>query len=311
MNRAFIFPGQGSQAVGMGKDFFDTEPVAKDVFNQVNDFLGYKLTDIIFYDKNNELSITNYTQPAIMVTSVAILATLLHKTGKKISQLCDIVAGHSLGEYSALYAAEFMNLEQVSKLLQIRSGAMHKASLNSQSAMAACMGVDPIDLQNIIDLNVKNGVCQIANDNTDGQVVISGHTSNIDMIIAQLKLKKYRAIKLNVSAAFHSKLMHNAESEMNEALSKENFSVPEVPVICNVNASLETNKNSIKENLVRQICSRVRWRETMDQFAKKGITELVEIGPGKVLSNLAKKSKHEFVIHNIATIEDMYNFIEK
>ncbi|MFK7973724.1 MAG: ACP S-malonyltransferase [Rickettsiaceae bacterium] len=309
MNRAFIFPGQGSQSIGMGKDFFNSEPIAKQIFQTVDKSLGYDLSDIIFHGQNENLSITTNTQPAIMATSVAIFRVLLAKLNKNIQEICSVVAGHSLGEYSALCAAGVIDVETAAKLLKIRARSMQEASPQGQGAMAACIGITHSELLAILQATIEEGVCQIANDNVEGQIVISGHEYNVDLLIAILKDGGYRAIKLNVSAPFHSDLIKTAEIPMKEALEKADFVKPQVPIISNVTVNVETNIDQIKTNLLSQICSTVRWRETMDQFAKIGITELVEIGPARVLSGLAKKSPHNFVIHNIATVQDMENYL--
>ena len=310
MNRAFIFPGQGSQLVGMGKDFFEQMDVVKDLYKQVDNELGYELSDIIFSGTMEQLSSTIHTQPAIMLTSMVILTAILNKSGKKIDQLCSIVAGHSLGEYSALCAAGFMDLKQCAKLLQIRASAMHESSLRQNSGMAACLGIETSDLQSVIDSTIKGGVCQIANDNIKGQLVVSGNIENIDLLIGSLKQRRCKAIKLKVSAGFHCSLMKEAEEKMAQALKDESFKSPNVPIISNYSASLEDDIATITHNLEKQICGRVRWRETMDQLAKQGITELVEVGPGKVLSNLAKKSGHDFRVVSISNIEEMVEFLE-
>ncbi len=311
MNRAFIFPGQGSQYIGMGKDFYETYPTAKKVFDDVDISMGFKLSDIIFNGNIEDLSITTNTQGAIMATSIAILNVLKEKTGKKIDQLCSLLAGHSLGEYSALCASGAISLLDTTTLLKSRSQAMQASSPQEKGGMAACIGVSYEELQNIILNTVKEGVCQIANDNVSGQIVISGHLYNIDLMVNILKELNYRAIKLNVSAAFHSSLMKNAEKIMINELNSTKFNQPKVPVVANVAVSCTDDVNQIKTNLVNQICGTVRWRETIDYFASNGITQLVEVGPGNVLSNLAKKSGHQFEIINIATIDDMQNFIDK
>ncbi|GAB4166254.1 MAG: ACP S-malonyltransferase [Rickettsiaceae bacterium] len=295
----------------MGKDFFDSEPVAKQTFETVDKALGYNLSEIIFNGPSEELSATTNTQPAIMAVSVAILRTLLAKANKPVSELCAIVAGHSLGEYSALCAAEVIKLEDTAKLLKIRANAMQQASPKGEGGMAACIGVTYEKLQEIINNLIDKGVCQIANDNVEGQIVISGHEYNIDRMVAVLKDTGYKAIKLNVSAPFHSQLIKPAEKAMQKAITETMFAQPVVPVIPNVTVIEETNTDRIKENLLQQICAAVRWRETMDKLASLGITELVEIGPGKVLSGLAKKSPHNFNLCNIATVEDLGNFLAR
>lgn len=309
MNKAFIFPGQGSQKVGMAKDFYDSFNIVKDMFECVNDTLGYNLSKIIFEGPEEELSLTTHTQPALMTTSIAILRVLMQETGKTIENLCDVVAGHSLGEYSALCAADSISLEQTAKLLKIRATSMQEASPKGEGAMAACIGISFKDLNNIIDSLITEGVCQIANDNVEGQIVISGHEYNIDCIIAALKDIGYKAIKLKVSAPFHSQLIAKAQAPMQNALNSVNIKNTKVPLVANVTVELTSKPEIIKQNLIHQISGTVRWRETMDKFAELGITELVEIGSGKVLTGLAKKSSHNFVVTNISNIEELKLYI--
>ena len=309
MNRAFIFPGQGSQKIGMAKDFYNSFDVAKDVFECVNDTLGYDLSKIIFDGPDDELASTTNTQPALMATSISIFRVLAQETGKNIEELCDIVAGHSLGEYSALCASGSITLEETAKLLKVRATSMQEASPKREGAMAACIGIPFKNLNDVLDSLVTDGVCQIANDNVDGQIVISGHEYNVDRIVAALKDTGYKAIKLKVSAPFHSKLIESAQKPMQNALDSTGINISKVPLLANVTADLASDPSTIKKNLVTQISGTVRWRETMDKFAELGITELVEIGSGKVLTGLAKKSPHNFKLINISNIEELKQYL--
>lgn len=310
MNKAFIFPGQGSQKIGMAKDFYDSFAVAKDVFECVNDTLGYDLSKIIFEGPDDELASTTNTQPALMATSIAIFRVLSQETGKNIEELCDVVAGHSLGEYSALCASDSLSLEETAKLLKVRATSMQEASPKGEGAMAACIGISFKDLNDMLESLITEGVCQIANDNVDGQIVISGHEYNVDRIVAALKDTGHKAIKLKVSAPFHSKLIENAQKPMQSALDLTEIKTPKVPLLANVTADLVSDPNTIKKNLVTQISGTVRWRETMDKFAKLGITELVEIGSGKVLSGLAKKTPYNFKLSSISNIEELKIYMD-
>ncbi len=309
MNRAFIFPGQGSQKIGMAKDFYNSFDVAKDVFECVNDTLGYDLSKIIFDGPDDELASTTNTQPALMATSISIFRVLAQETGKNIEELCDIVAGHSLGEYSALCASGSITLEETAKLLKVRATSMQEASPKGEGAMAACIGISFKHLNDVLDSLITDGVCQIANDNVDGQIVISGHEYNVDRIVAALKDTGYKAIKLKVSAPFHSKLIESAQKPMQNALDSTEINISKVPLLANVTADLVSDPATIKKNLVTQISGTVRWRETMDKFAELGITELVEIGSGKVLAGLAKKSPHNFKLTNISNIEELKQYL--
>ncbi|MDG1436635.1 MAG: ACP S-malonyltransferase [Rickettsiaceae bacterium] len=310
MNRAFIFPGQGSQAISMGKDFYDSQQEAKRVYQEVDDTLGFKLSDIIFNGPEGELALTTNTQPALMATSIAILRVMQQKSGKKINELCQVVAGHSLGEYSALCAANAISLEDTTRLLQVRSSAMQEASPKGVGAMAACIGISTDKLETMLGSLIDEGVCQIANDNVEGQIVISGHEYNVDRVVAALKDTGHRAIKLNVSAPFHSSLIKEAEGPMQLALDKVEFSQLDTPLVANVSADIVTDIAQVKANLVQQICGTVRWRETMDKLASMGVYELVEIGSGRVLAGLAKKSPHNFTLTNIATTKDLEGFLD-
>lgn len=311
MNKAFIFPGQGSQVVGMGKDLFESDKIAKSSIEEVDDALGYKLSDIIFNGTMEALSITTNTQPAIMAVSVAILRVLCARSGKKIEELCKYVAGHSLGEYSALCSSGVLSLADTAKLLKVRAHSMQTASPVGEGGMAACIGIDAQNLQKIIDEVIDEGICELANDNVEGQIVISGHSANIDRMVAVLKDTGYKAIRLNVSAPFHSSLIKSAEKPMQEAISKTKFSSPIIPIISNYTADVEITTEKIKENLVSQICGTVKWRQTMNKLHELGVTELVEIGPGKVLSNLAKKSGIDFKVSSISNIEELDAYIKE
>lgn len=311
MNRAFVFPGQGSQIIGMGKDFYDAFAIAREVFQEVDEALKFNLSKIIFEGPEADLTSTVNTQAALMATSIAILRTLLRESGKKITDLCRVAAGHSLGEYSALCAADSMNLSDTANLLKVRGSAMQEACPEGVGAMAACLGIELDLLEDVIKNAITSGVCQIANDNIAGQIVISGHSENIDNIVAILKDLGYKAIKLKVSAPFHSTLMKPAEIKMVEALAAVNLSIPSAPILANVTAQITNDPVEIKSNLITQICGRVRWRETLDEFARGRINKIVEIGSGKVLAGLARKSGHDFETFNISNVIELDEYLKR
>ncbi|RYE05880.1 MAG: [acyl-carrier-protein] S-malonyltransferase [Rickettsiaceae bacterium] len=309
MNRAFIFPGQGSQIIGMGKDFYDNFLVAKETFLAIDDVLKFKLSKIIFNGPDEDLTATINTQPALMAVSMAIINVLKSETGLLINNLCDITAGHSLGEYSALCAVGALTLEDTASLLQVRGRSMQEACHDNIGAMAACLGIDSNMLETIIDNNITSGVCQIANDNMMGQIVISGHQENIDQMIIILKESGFRAIKLKVSAPFHCQLMKSVEQEMMIALEQIEVNHLQIPIIPNITATKTTSVWEVKDNLIQQICGTVRWRETINHLLDLEVTQIVEIGSGKVLTNMLKKGNHTCTASSISNIEELKNFL--
>jgi len=309
---AIVFPGQGSQIVGMGKDLYDNFSSAKAVFDKVDEVLGYKLSQIIFTGPIEELTKTQNTQPALMALSIALLEVLEKEFGKKITDLCSVVAGHSLGEYSALCAAKSISLEDTIKLLQVRGNAMASCGEKTNGSMAAILGAEIAIVQEIVSKASQGEVCQVANDNSVGQIVISGSKTAILRAIEIAKqMGAKRAIELPVSGAFHSALMQEAEAIMRNALSATTIKTPIIPVVANVTAREVVTSEDIKELLAQQITGSVRWRETMLYLENKGITEIIEIGSGKVLSGLVGRTCQNISTKSIQNVADLDSFIKQ
>lgn len=281
---AFVFPGQGSQKVGMGKYLAETYPEAKQVFEEVDDAIGKNLSQIIFEGPEEDLNMTENTQPAIMATSMAVWK-VLEKQGPIEAQAL-LVAGHSLGEYAALCAAGAFSITDAALLLDIRGRAMQQAVPFGEGLMAAIIGPDFADVKAAAD----EAGCEVANDNSPGQVVISGKKEAVlkAMEIAKEKGAK-KAVELAVSAPFHCSLMQPAAEVMQEALEKITILEPKIPVICNVTAEATQDVEVIRQNLVSQVCGTVRWRESVKKMEKLGVQSQIEIGNGKVLSGLVKR----------------------
>lgn len=291
MGTAFIFPGQGSQTIGMGKSLFENFAIARDVFQEVDEALHFSLSHLMFEGDIEELTQTQNAQPAIMSVSIAVVRTLEKETGKKLKDMVSCVAGHSLGEYSALCAAGSLSLSDTAKLLRTRGLAMKEASQDQPSTMAALLGLSLADASKIaIKSSTPNEVCVIANDNCPGQVVISGHITAIDRALklaADTGAKK--AVKLSVSGAFHSPLMKSAEDKIRAVLNETPLIQPCVPLVSNITAEFEQNPDQIKELLISQVTGSVRWTESVQYMCSKGIADFIECGNGKILSGLIKR----------------------
>ena len=288
--RAFIFPGQGSQAVGMGKALSDASPVAREVFQEVDDALGQKLFLLMSEGPAEELTLTENAQPAIMANAIATLRVLEKEGGVTLSAKANYVAGHSLGEYSALCAAGAFDLATTARLLKTRGQAMQAAVPVGVGAMAALLGADIETAQKLADAAAEGEVCTVANDNDPSQVVISGHTGAVERAVALVKdFGIKRGVLLPVSAPFHCPLMQAAADAMAEALGANPPGAPLVPVIANVTASPVSDADTIRDLLVQQVTGRVRWRESVIAMEDIGVTHFVEFG-GKVLAPMVKRS---------------------
>lgn len=305
-----VFPGQGSQKISMGKDLSDNFVEAKEVFEEVNEALDLDLTKIMWGDDEKALSLTYNAQPALMACGVASFRVLKKITGKKLPQLADYVCGHSLGEYTAMTVSEVFSLKECSKLLRLRGNAMQKAVPVGKGAMAAFIGADISKTLDILKQVQSFGVCDIANDNSDGQVVISGDLEAVENAInltKQYGIK--RAVLLPVSAPFHCRLMQPAQLTMEEALNNLEFQQPTLPIISNINAEPETDPNKLRINLINQVTGTVKWRETMLLAKKLGVQKITELGSGKVLTGIAKRMIENVSILNIENSADLENIL--
>tara|TARA_B100000686_G_scaffold253633_1_gene264687 strand:- start:510 stop:1424 length:915 start_codon:yes stop_codon:yes gene_type:complete len=302
--RAVLFPGQGSQYVGMGSDFYEKYDDVKKIFDTVDKTLGFSLSKIILSGPEEDLKLTQNTQPAIMTIGVSIFKVLNQQYNFNLND-SKFFAGHSLGEYTALVCSGSLTLEQAAYLLHERGKAMQEAVPQGHGSMIAVLGMTIEEVEKEISLLQKKGICEIANDNSNSQVVVSGEKIVIDALNANLKMKKKKGIILPVSAPFHCSLMKKAAENMNQKIKSANFLKPNPNIISNVTAKAEEDVNKIKPLLIDQITSRVRWRESINYMIKQGVTSFLEIGPGKVLSGLVKKINKSVEILNINNIEDI------
>lgn len=303
-----VFPGQGSQKIGMGKDLSDNFVEAREVFEEVNESLNFDLTKIMWGDNEKDLSLTSNAQPALMACGIASFRVLSKLTGKKLPDLANFVCGHSLGEYTAMTVAEVFSLQECSKLLRLRGDAMQKAVPVGKGAMAAFIGTDIKTVEKILEKVQSYGICDIANDNSDVQVVISGDLDAVENAISLSK--EYgikRAIVLPVSAPFHCRLMQPAQSIMQEALDNLGFQKPLVPIVSNINAKSETDPIKLRENLINQVTGTVKWRETMLLANDLGVQKITELGSGKVLTGIAKRMIENVNTLNIENSADLEN----
>ena len=303
--RAFIFPGQGSQAVGMGAALSGASRAARDVFEAVDEALGQNLFRLMRDGPDDELRLTENAQPAIMANSMAVFAALTREGGVELTKAAQFVAGHSLGEYSALCAAGSFNLATTARLLKLRGQAMQAAVPVGIGAMAALLGADVELAQRIADAAAQGEVCTVANDNDPGQVVLSGHTGAIERAIELAKeMGAKRAVPLPVSAPFHCPLMQPTADAMQDALSYVVVEKPVVPIYANVTAEPETDPDKIRSLLVDQLTGMVRWRESVAAMADAGIDQFVELG-GKVLGPMVKRTAPDVRVVSVAAIADV------
>lgn len=304
MSRAFVFPGQGAQTIGMGRDLAEAYPAARAVFDEVNDALGEDLSALIWDGDSADLTLTANAQPALMATSLAAMRAL-EAEGFAITDAV-FVAGHSLGEYSALAAAGALSIADTARLLRIRGRAMQEAVPVGVGAMAALLGLDFATVTEVAAEAAQGEVCQAANDNDPAQVVVSGHKAAVERACELAKARgAKRALMLPVSAPFHCALMQPAADAMAEALAKVTIHAPKVPLIANVRAEAVSDPNLIRTLLVEQVTGSVRWRESVLWLAAQGVTEVWEIGAGKALSGMIKRIDRDITCRNIGTPADI------
>lgn len=306
MNSIAVFPGQGAQAVGMGKALYDAEPAARAVFEEVDDALGEKLSALIFDGPAEALTLTRNAQPALMATSLAAVRALEARADRKLGTLVSHVAGHSLGEYSALAAVGSIGIGDAARLLRLRGDAMQRATPEGVGAMAAILGLATTAVEEVAAEAAQGLICQLANDNADGQAVVSGHAAAVERAIAGAKARgAKRAMLLQVSAPFHCELMAPAAAELAPALRETRFALPAAVLIANVTAQPVSDAEALPSLLEQQVTGRVRWRESMATMAQEQVAVVVEFGAGKVLSGLAKRGVPGATVMNVQEPADI------
>jgi len=312
MSRAFIFPGQGSQMVGMGHELAKAFTSARLVFEEVDDALAQRLSRIIFEGPEADLTLTENAQPALMAVSLAVIRTLTGETGRGLETMARFVAGHSLGEYSALAAAGALSLGDAARLLKRRGQAMQQAVPVGEGAMAALLGVELEAVRAIVADAAAGEVCDVANDNGAGQVVISGAAAAIERALQLAAARGVkRAIKLAVSAPFHSALMRPAADVMADALAAVEIAVPAVPLIANVTAEPVNDPAAIRTQLVSQVTGLVRWRESIERLTTLGVDGFAELGAGKVLSGLVRRIARDAKVAAVGTPAELESFAKE
>ena len=299
-----IFPGQGSQSVGMAKDLYNKFKLVKELFNQADEILKFSITKLILEGPKEELDQTENTQPAIFLVGYSIFQLIKKDFGINLNK-ASYFAGHSLGEYTALACAETLSFSESLRLLRIRGKSMQEAVPKGEGGMVAILGSTLDTIEKIIVENTNNYKCYIANDNSNGQLVVSGKTNDLDILIKDLKENNIKSIKLSVSAPFHCKLMNNATKIMQNEIQKCDFKNPKNTLISNVTSQEVNDASLLKELLVKQIESRVRWRENVNLMLEKKVNQFIEIGPGKILSGLVKRIDKNAVTNSINSEEDV------
>ncbi len=308
---ALLFPGQGSQVVGMGLEFYSNFELVKKIFKQADEKLNYSISKLILEGPESELQLTKNTQPAILTVSYSIFKVLKDEFNFDLSSF-KFFAGHSLGEYSALVCSGSLDFDDALYLLHERGKAMQEAVPVGKGSMIAILGMKTDELINLLKIKSKNsGVCEIANDNADGQIIVSGSKEAVDFFQGFLKEKKIKSIPLKVSAPFHCSLMKPAAEIMKEKIAKTKFVQPSFKIINNVTAEPESDPSKIKNLLVDQIFSTVKWRQSIIKMSQKGVKNFIEIGPGKVLTGMVKRTLKDANSFSINSITDIKNFINE
>jgi len=309
MTRAFVFPGQGSQVIGMGKQLADRFPVSRSVFDEVDDALGENLSGLIFSGDQDKLTLTENAQPALMAVSLAAVQALRQSSGRTLPELAAYVAGHSLGEYSALAAAGAISVADAARLLRRRGRAMQDAVPVGIGAMAALLGLDIDAAARVAEQAAEGEVCVAANDNASGQVVVSGHKAAVERALGiAAKEGAKRSVLLPVSAPFHCPLMQPAADVMEAALAEVTISRPDLPLVANVTASAVMEPEEIRRLLVAQVTGAVRWRESVLYMQENGVDTLVEVGAGKVLAGLTRRIDRALTASTVGTPDEVDAF---
>ena len=308
---ALLFPGQGSQVVGMGLEFYSNFKIVKQIFKQADENLNFQISKLILEGPENELQLTKNTQPAILIVSYSIFKVLKEEFNFNFSSF-NFFAGHSLGEYSALVCADSIKFKDALYLLHERGKAMQDAVPVGMGSMVAVLGMKTDEINDLLKTEkFNNGVCEIANDNANGQTIVSGNKVDVELFQKILKEKKIKSIPLKVSAPFHCTLMKPAAEKMEKKINDTNFKNPSIRIVNNVTANPEENSVEIKKLLVKQIFSTVKWRQSILKMSEEGVKNFIEIGPGKVLTGMVKRTIKDVNCFSINSISDIKNFINE